>query len=73
MCKSRKSIQPFLLLRRKTLRKRRLKMSKKKMSEEEFLRLELVEALRSLNGIVTDEECENLDEESKDEKLSDEE
>lgn len=48
-------------------------MSKKKMSEKEFLRLELVEALRSLNGIVMDEECENLDEESKDEELSDEE
>jgi len=48
-------------------------MSKKKMNEKEFLRLELVEALRSLNGIVMDEEREDLDEESKDEELLEEE
>ncbi len=42
-------------------------MSKKKMSEKELLRLELVEALRSLNQIVMDEEREDLEEESKDE------
>ena len=48
-------------------------MSKKKMSEKELLKLELSEVLRSLNEIVTEEEPEDLDEESKDEKLSDEE
>ncbi|MGO8990399.1 MAG: hypothetical protein ACLQGU_03950 [bacterium] len=40
---------------------------------EEDIKLELVEALRSLNEIVMEEEPEDLDEESKDEKLSDEE
>jgi len=48
-------------------------MSKKKMNEKEFLRLELEEALRSLNEIVMEEEPEDWHEESKDEKLSDEE
>jgi hypothetical protein len=48
-------------------------MSKRKMSEEEFLRLELVQALRSLGEIVMEEEPADWDEESKNEKLSDEE
>jgi hypothetical protein len=48
-------------------------MSKRKMSEEEFLRLELVQALRSLGEIVMEEEPEDWDEESKDEELLEEE
>ena len=46
---------------------RRLKMSKKKMSEKELLKLELIEALRLLGEIVTEEEPEDWDEKSEDE------
>jgi len=48
-------------------------MRKEKMAEEEMNIAMLAEALRSLNEIVMEEEPEDLDEESKDEKLSDEE
>ena len=43
------------------------------LQPEEDIKLELVEALRSLNEIVMEEEPEDLDEKSKDENLSDEE
>jgi hypothetical protein len=48
-------------------------MRKKKMTKKEMNMAMLREALRSLNGIVMEEEPEDWDEESKDEKLSDEE
>ena len=48
-------------------------MRKEKMTKKEMNMAMLAEVLRSLNEIVMDEEPEDWDEESKDEKLSDEE
>ena len=48
-------------------------MRKEKMTKKEMNMAMLSEALRSLNEIVMDEEPKDWDEESKDEKLSDEE
>lgn len=48
-------------------------MRKEKMTKKEMNMAMLSEVLRSLNEIVMEEEPEDWDEESKDEKLSDEE